>query len=77
VRNLVPAALRLAMNPVFDSIQCLNEGIEEHDKNIEELSDGPFSETNVLRQVHGVGPLIALVLVATIGDPARFDKSLR
>ena len=59
------------MNRRLDSIQCLNEGVEDHDKNIEELSNGPFAETNVLRQVHGVGPLIALAFVATIGDTVR------
>ncbi len=32
-------------------------------------------ETRLLRQVKGVGPLIALTYVRTIEDPARFQRS--
>jgi len=74
-RPLVPAYLKTALFPVFDAIQCLSDGIQSHDSRIEELSQREFPETNTLRQVHGVGPLIALAFVATIGDPSRFRKS--
>jgi len=32
-------------------------------------------ETELLRQVEGVGPLTALTLVLTLEDPYRFEKS--
>ena len=74
-RKMVPTELRLALNPMFDSIDSLSAGVDTYNGHIEELSEGPFAETQVLRQVHGVGPLVALAFVATIGDPARFEKS--
>ncbi len=74
-RELLPASIRSAMGPIFDTIEGLCVGVESYDKQIEELSKEQFSESGVLRQVHGVGPLIALAYVATIGDPARFKKS--
>jgi transposase len=73
-RSLVPEKLKMALGPVFDLIQSATDGIRTYDKNIEELSEHDFSETRLLRQVHGVGPLVALAFVATIGDPRRFQK---
>lgn len=74
-RPLVPHSLEPALAPIFDIIQAVSNAIGGHDKRIVQLSDDKFPETNVLRQVHGVGPLIALAYVATVGDPARFAKS--
>ena len=74
-RELLPAAIRSAMGPIFDVIEGLCKGIESYDTQVEELSNEQFRESGVLRQVHGVGPLIALAFVATTGDPARFKKS--
>lgn len=74
-RPLVPAHLKAALFPVFDAIQCLSDGITSHDQRIEELGQHEFPEVGALRQVQGVGPLIALAFVATIGDPTRFRKS--
>ncbi len=65
----------MALNPIFGLIQSATDAIATHDKNIDDLSETDFAETGVLRQVHGVGPLIALAFVATIGDPHRFAKS--
>ena len=45
------------------------------DIRIEELSRERYPETAVLRQVPGVGPLISLTYVLTIGDPTRFTSS--
>jgi len=74
-RALVPDSLRMALDPIFDSIQSATDGIKAYDKSIDELGNRGFPETGILRQVHGVGPLIALAFVATIGDPSRFLKS--
>jgi transposase len=45
------------------------------DDRIEELGKERYPETSVLRQVPGVGPLISLTYVLTIGDPKRFTSS--
>jgi transposase len=74
-REQVPASLRVALDPIFDQIQAACSGIATCDARIDELSNTSFPETALLRQVHGIGPLIALAFVATIGDPQRFAKS--
>lgn len=74
-RDLLPKSIRPAMGPILDTIECLCAAIESYDEQIVEISAVQFPETGVLRQVHGVGPLIALAYVATIGDPERFKKS--
>jgi len=74
-RPLIPAGLHSALSPVLDQIQSACVGIEAYEKRVEELSRTSFPETALLRQVHGIGPLIALAFVVTIGDPRRFAKS--
>ena len=34
-----------------------------------------YPEARVLQQIAGVGPLISLTFILTIGDPNRFKKS--
>ena len=75
VRKLIPRDLEPALSPILDVIESLTKRVGDYDRQITELSTKEFPETAVLRQVHGVGPLIALAFVATIGDPARFRKS--
>jgi transposase len=55
-------------------IAKLSDEIALTDKRIEQLLDR-YPETTVLRQVPGVGPLIAATFVLTIGDPSRFKES--
>jgi len=74
-RALIPDSLRVALDPIFDTIQSATDGIKVYDKSIDDLGERDFPEAGVLRQVHGVGPLISLAFVATIGDPSRFRKS--
>lgn len=45
------------------------------DREIERLCEERHPETGVLRQMKGVGPVLALAYVATIEDPARFASS--
>ena len=74
-RELLPTSIRSAMDPIVDVIESLCKGIESYDEQVEKLSNEQFRESGVLRQVHGIGPLIALAFVATIGDSERFKKS--
>jgi transposase len=75
MRTAIPKALVSPLSGIFDVLQVITTSIDEHDRSIERLSEGSFPETATVRQVHGVGPLIALAFVATIGGPERFGKS--
>jgi len=71
----IPDPLRPILEPVLETLMTMTDKIGGYDRRIQELSESEFPETQVLRQVHGVGPLIALAFVATIGEPQRFAKS--
>ncbi len=63
------------MDSVFQTIFHLNEQINVLDLQIEQLSMERYPETQLLRQISGVGPITALCFVLTIEDPACFVKS--
>ena len=71
----IPEALMPALGPVLETIGSLTERIREYDRKIETLSKEHYPETELLRQVEGVGPLTALTFVLTLEDPYRFEKS--
>lgn len=71
----LPDALRPALEPLLATIADLTCRISELDRRIIELIDERYPEAKFLQQVPGVGPLIALTFVLTIGDPWRFPKS--
>jgi len=67
--------LREVLEPLFREIESLNERIKEYDRRIEKTAIETYPETELLKQVKGVGDLIALTYVLTIDDPHRFRKS--
>jgi transposase len=67
--------LREVLEPLFREIESLNERIKEYERRIEKLAKETYPETELLKQVNGVGELIALTYVLTIDDPHRFRKS--
>ena len=69
------AELREVLEPLFREIESLNERIKEYDRRIEKIGKEMYPETELLKQVKGVGELIALTYVLTIEDPHRFRKS--
>lgn len=71
----VPPALQKAVAPLLKSIRLLSEQIRYYDEQIKQLADKKYPETRLLRQVNGVGPLIALTYVLAIEDPSRFEHS--
>jgi transposase len=71
----IPETLMPALGPVLETIGSLTERIREYDRKIETLSKEHYPETDLLRQVEGVGPLTALTFVLTLEDPYRFEKS--
>jgi transposase len=71
----IPEALRPALEPVLEQIASLTERIRDYERQLEEISKECYPETELLRQVEGVGPLTALTFVLTLEDPCRFEKS--
>src|SRR6516225_9024181 len=69
------AELRAALEPLLREIESLNEHIKEYDRRIEKMAKEAYPEVALLKQVKGVGDLIALGYVLTIEDPHRFKKS--
>src|ERR1700691_6153995 len=67
--------LRGALDPLLAEIESLNERIAEYDRRIEQISKEVYPQVAVLKQVKGVGPLIALTYVLTLDDPHRFRHS--
>jgi transposase len=67
--------LRDALDPLLGEIESLNEGIAEYDRRIEQIATQVHPEVARLKQVKGVGTLIALTYVLTLDDPHRFRRS--
>ena len=67
--------LREALEPLLREVESLNERIREYDRRIERMTKERYPETALLKQVKGVGDLIATSYVLTIEDPHRFRKS--
>ena len=53
----------------------MTETIKECDRKLEQIARSEYPEGALLKQVSGVGNLIALTFVLTIEDPQRFAKS--
>lgn len=59
----------------MESISSLTERIRDYDRQLETISKEQYPETELLRQVEGVGTLTALTFVLTLEDPSRFARS--
>ena len=73
--NGLSVGLREALQPLLQEVESLNERIQEYDRRIEKMAREAYPETSLLKQVKGVGDLIATTYVLTIEDPHRFRKS--
>jgi transposase len=72
----IPEALWPAVEPILQTIGSLTERIREYDRQLEMICQEHYpEETDLLRQVEGVGALTALTFVLTLEDPSRFAKS--
>jgi transposase len=71
----LPAGLQETLRPLLEQIESLTEKIKESDGRIEQIARTEHPETALLKQVSGVGTLIALTFVLTIEDRERFQKS--
>ncbi len=71
----IPEALMPALGPILEQIGSLTQRIREYDRKLEAICKERYPETELLRQVEGVGPLTALTFVLTLEDPYRFERS--
>jgi transposase len=82
VRNMDPEkaeglspALQRALEPLLAAIEELSERIVEYNDRIEALAQTTYPQVELLKQIKGVGTLIALTFLLTLEDPHRFRKS--
>src|ERR671917_1268879 len=72
----IPEALWEALGPILEMIGSLTERIRDYERQLETIAKDHYPhETDLLRQVEGVGTLTALTFVLTLEDPYRFEKS--
>ncbi|HZU28956.1 MAG TPA: IS110 family transposase [Bryobacteraceae bacterium] len=71
----LPPAVQQALTPLLEQIEALTRRIKEAEAQLEQIARSEYPETELLRQVSGVGPLIALTFVLTVEMPERFAKS--
>src|SRR6476620_2902282 len=82
VRNMNPekaeglsAELQTALEPLLACIESVSEQIREYNGRIEKLAQDRYPQVALLKQVKGVGTLIALTFLLTLEDAHRFRKS--
>jgi transposase len=71
----LPEKLSEQLKPLLEEVESLTNKIQELDRKVEQIARTEYPETKLLRQVSGVGPLIALTFVLTVEDQDRFAKS--
>src|ERR1700730_8476477 len=67
--------LQAALGPLLQALESLSERITEYNRQIEGIAQQSYPQTALLKQVKGVGTLIALTYMLTLEDPHRFRKS--
>jgi len=67
-------AAQNAIRPLLKSVEEINRQIGVYDQRIEEIAKR-YPEMKLLKQVYGVGTLIALTYILTIEDAERFAHS--
>jgi transposase len=67
--------LQAGLRPLLQALEALSERIAEYNQQIEQIAKQSYPQTALLKQVKGVGTLIALTYMLTLEDPHRFQKS--
>jgi len=82
VRNMNPEKaeslspeLQAALEPLLACIESVSANIAEYNQRIEALAENSYPQVELLKQIKGVGTLIALTFLLTLEDPHRFRKS--
>ena len=75
VLEAIPEAVRPGFLPVLELITSLNDQVKVLEGQLETLAQEQYPQTNLLRQVTGVGLISSLAYVLILESPARFPKS--
>ncbi len=75
VRATTALDLFPGLETLLAMIEQLTAAIRQMDEEVERLCRERYPETELLRQVPGVGAITALYYVLTLEDPSRFAKS--
>jgi transposase len=82
VRNMNPEKaealspeLQAALQPLLAAPESLSERIVEYNERIEKMAQESYPQVALLKQIKGVGTLIALTFLLTLEDAQRFRKS--
>jgi transposase len=67
-------ATQKVIRPLLKSVEVMTQQIKAYDQQIEEL-EKRYPETKLLKQIHGVGRLVALSFILTLEDAERFEHS--
>jgi transposase len=67
--------LKSALEPMMREIESVSERICEYDHLLESMTRNRYPKAERLKQIKGVGTLIALTYMLTLEDPHRFRKS--
>jgi len=67
--------LQTALAPLLQASEALSEQIAAYNRQIVEIAKQSYPQTALLKQVKGVGTLIALTYMLTLEDPHRFRQS--
>lgn len=73
-RALIPATLRPALEPIYETLDKVEEQIRQHDQTIDRVAKR-YPDIDAITQINGVGVLTALAYTLTIEDKNRFSKS--
>jgi transposase len=75
VEESLPAEVREVLLPLVQLVETMSSCIQRYDEKIEKLGSEKYPQTQLLRQVKGVGPITALAYVLTLENPKRFAQS--
>lgn len=73
--EVLPESLEPALKPLLEILGQINRQVWSYERELERLAQQRYPETQLLRQVRGVGPITALAFVLSLQDPKRFQKS--
>ena len=63
------------LEPLLEGIASLSEQIRAYNQGIEQLAQTHYPQVALLKQVKGVGTLVALTYLLTLEDASRFSNS--
>jgi len=71
----MPPGLQEALGPVLVQIAEMTAKIKHYDRQIQQLTQTAYPETEALLKVHGIGHITALTFVLTLGNKECFGRS--